>query len=213
MSSSTLLEIYLLIIVFVLGALTTVAVRYARTHFGPGKPQPRPEPAPTADEVLPPQLRRHLQQESETRFQSAVQHSSAQLQHDLEVSAEHIKNLVNRLATEIVADEMQRYRDELSQLRTKAQTEMSGISADVAKHEAELKAKMAAEIEAEKQVLLKQIDTKLGDAVASFLSETLQHNVDLGSQTAYLVQMLDEHKADFVKEVKDEAKDEPAAAK
>lgn len=209
MSSSTLLEIYLFIIVFILGALTTVAVRYARTHFWSAKPPPRDERTPLADEVLTPALKRHLQQDSELKFQSAVQNSSSKLQHDLEISAEHIRNLVNRLATEIVADEMQRYRDELGQLRSKAQTEMSGISADVAKHEAELKAKMAAEIEAEKQVLIKQIDTKLGDAVASFLSDTLQHNVDLGNQTAYLVAMLEEHKADFVKEVKDDT----AAAK
>ncbi|MGH7157435.1 MAG: hypothetical protein ACREGG_05015 [Candidatus Saccharimonadales bacterium] len=201
MTSSTLLEIYLLIIVFVLGALTTVAVKYARTHFGPAKPVLSPEHPDLAEEILTPQVRQHLLQDSEVKFESAVQHSSSKLQQDLEVSAEHIRNLVNRLATEIVADEMQRYRDELGRLRSQAQTEMSGISADVAKHETELKAKMAAEIEAEKQVLIKQIDTKLGDAVASFLSETLQHNVDLGNQTDYLVAMLEEHKADFVKEV------------
>jgi hypothetical protein len=37
--------------------------------------------------------------------------------------------------------------------------------------------------------------------VASFLNETLQHNVDLGGQTEYLLSMLEEHKADFIREV------------
>jgi len=41
--------------------------------------------------------------------------------------------------------------------------------------------------------------------VASFLTETLQHNVDLGAQSAYLTAMLEEHKADFAKEVADES--------
>src|SRR5579864_6116293 len=199
MSSSTLLEIYLLIIVFVLGVLTTVAIKYARTHFWPAKQTPLSKHPLLAEELMSPAFKRHLLQESEVKFQSAVQHSSSQLQQDLEVSAEHIRNLVNRLATEIVADEMQRYRDELTRLRTEAQTQMGGISQQVAKHEAELKAKMTQEVEAEKQRLVKQIDTKLGDAMASFLSDTLQHNVDLGNQTAYLVAMLEEHKAEFIK--------------
>ena len=202
---STLLEIYLLVIVFILGVLTAVAVRFARTHFGMDKPLAPAANQPPSDEFLTPEIKQRLLQASETKFESAVAHSSSQLQHDLEISAEHIRNLVNRLATEIVADEMQRYRDQLGQLRTQAQTEMTGISAEVAKHQAELKAKMAAEIDAEKQRLISQIDTKLGDAVASFLTDTLQHNVDLGSQSAYLVAMLEEHKADFVKEVGDEA--------
>ena len=75
----------------------------------------------------------------------------------------------------------------------------------MAKHQAELKAKMATEIEAEKQQLIKQTDTKLADAVASFLTETLGRNIDLGNQTEYLVSLLEEHKAEFIKEVGDEA--------
>jgi F0F1-type ATP synthase membrane subunit b/b' len=76
------------------------------------------------------------------------------------------------------------------------------------KHKGELKAKMEQEIAAEKQRLVRQIDAKLADAVGSFLLETLRHNVDLGSQKDYLVAMLEEHKADFIKEVGDET---PAA--
>jgi hypothetical protein len=48
------------------------------------------------------------------------------------------------------------------------------------------------------------MDTKLADAVTSFLMETLQHNVDLGAQSAYLTAMLDEHKDELVKGVKHE---------
>ncbi len=61
------------------------------------------------------------------------------------------------------------------------------------------------EILDDKQRLTQQIDAKLGDAVASFLLETLGHNVDLGAQTAYLTALLDEHKEDFKREVTDEA--------
>jgi len=50
--------------------------------------------------------------------------------------------------------------------------------------------------------MVAQIDTKLTDAVTSFLNETLQHNVDLGSQTDYIIGMLEEHKDTIAKEIR-----------
>ncbi|NCU30433.1 hypothetical protein EOM57_01360 [Candidatus Saccharibacteria bacterium] len=54
--------------------------------------------------------------------------------------------------------------------------------------------KLDTEFVAERERLYTQIDTKLGDAVATFLTETLQHNVDLGAQSEYLAVMLEQHK-------------------
>jgi hypothetical protein len=45
----------------------------------------------------------------------------------------------------------------------------------------------------------------LADAVASFLIETMQHNVDLGAQSTYLTTMLEEHKTELTKGIIDEA--------
>jgi hypothetical protein len=56
-------------------------------------------------------------------------------------------------------------------------------------------------VAAEKQKMIELMDTKLADAVGSFLVETLQHNIDLGAQTAYLTAQLEEHKAELVKGV------------
>jgi hypothetical protein len=63
---------------------------------------------------------------------------------------------------------------------------------------------MVEEVAAERQALIQQMETKLADGVASFLTETLQHNVDLGAQTAYLTAMLEEHKDELTKGLKDE---------
>jgi hypothetical protein len=82
---------------------------------------------------------------------------------------------------------------------------MGGVSQEVAKHESEVKAKITQELEADKQRLIQQIDTKLADAVGSFLVEALGNNVDLGSQNAYLAQLLEEHKGEFKKEVSADA--------
>lgn len=45
------------------------------------------------------------------------------------------------------------------------------------------------------------IDTKLSDAVISFLSQTLGRQVDLGAQTPYLIQQLEAHKAELKQEL------------
>ena len=64
---------------------------------------------------------------------------------------------------------------------------------------AELEAAMNAEVTAEKQFLINLANAKLADAVASFLVETLGHNIDLGTQTTYLTAMLEEHKEEILK--------------
>src|SRR3989344_4768748 len=204
MTDNIFLLIFLIVDVFILGMLAVVAARHFKAHFRPERHEETQALAANID--LPPEFKQQLAQDSQTQFQSVVRHSSTELEHQLKDSAAQINSLIKQFATDIVEQEMQRYRQELDRLREKADAEMGSLRVEMAKHETELKAKMATEIEAEKQLLIKQIDTKLADAVASFLTETLQHNVDLGNQTEYLVSLMEEHKAEFIKEVGDEAR-------
>jgi phenylpyruvate tautomerase PptA (4-oxalocrotonate tautomerase family) len=68
-----------------------------------------------------------------------------------------------------------------------------------------MQARLAEELANEKQRLAQLLDTKLADAVASFLVETLGKEVDLGAQAAYLTSMLEAHKDELIKGVTDEA--------
>lgn len=201
MSLTVFLQLFLILNVFLMGMLATVAIRHAYAHFRPPKPEPQRH-NPSVHEVhLSAEARERLLQTAEANFKAALDHSATKLHHELDQTSVRVNGLVEHMATEIVGNELERYRLELTELRKKAQEDMDGIRAEVAKHEDELKTKLAQEIEAEKLRLLKQIDTKLADAVGSFLIETLQHNIDLGAQSAYITAMLEEHKADFAKEM------------
>jgi len=191
---SLFLQVFLFIDIFIIGTLMPLIFRHAYAHFKPGKHEPE-KPQMTAA------TREKMVHESEIKYQKVLDHSVDVLQKDLDKSAEQINGLVTRFAGVIVGDEMERYRSELSKLHKQAETDMSVIKQDIAGHQAEIETKYKQELELEKQRLLKQIDTKLGDAVGSFLIETLQHNVDLGNQADYLVAMLEEHKDDFKREV------------
>jgi uncharacterized membrane protein len=212
----TFLQIFLLFNVFLIGALAAIAAQHAYVHFKPhSQKESRPRPTPQGGH-LPPEVREHLLQESQAHFQAVLNRSADELQHDLKATTEVLDKQLEKLGSEILADEMKRYRASLDQLRAQAETTITTAQTEIADHQtdlksklaerhAELEAKLLEEMDAEKQRLIQQIDTKLSDAVASFLMDTLQHNVDLGAQTAYLTSMLEEHKSELVKGISDEA--------
>jgi F0F1-type ATP synthase membrane subunit b/b' len=226
--STTLLQLFLLLIVFVMGVLVTIAVQHAYAHY---HPQPheaeKPHPATAPGGHLPAAVKERLVQQSQANFQAVLDKSAADLEHDLERTSNELNKVLQKIGTEVVGNEMERYRLQLDQIRKEAATAISGAQDEISKHQADLKAKLeeeqatvraklseeitaekqrlVQEIVAEKQQLLQQIDTKLADAMASFLLESLGHNVDLGAQTAYLTALLEEHKADFKREVSNEA--------
>lgn len=205
MSLATILQVFLLVDVFFIGVLAVIAVQHATAHFRPHKQLNTPglAAAPARDYVSP-MMRERLAKESEAKFQDALNHSAAQLQTSLGSTASQLDQLLKQLGAEIVGNELERYRAELTQLRKQAQTDMGSIKTEVEAHKAELETQLQQELAAEKQRLVQQLDTKLADAVGSFLLETLQHNIDLGAQETYLKSMLEEHKADFIQEVADE---------
>ena len=107
---------------------------------------------------------------------------------------------------------MKRYRESLEALRRQTEQIVKQAQAGVAQHQtdlsnrytetqAELHEKLKADVAAEREKLLAQIDSKLSDAVVSFLMETMQHNVDLGAQTNYIISVLEEHKDEIVREI------------
>jgi hypothetical protein len=204
MSGETILQIFIYLQVFAAGMLAAVALRFAYLRYRqPPQPEHEHEQPPSVTVDLPHDVRERLIQQSQKGFEEVLGQSTNKLQQDLGVTTSHINNLVLRLASEIVSGELERYREDLTKLHEQANTSMGGVSQEVTKHEEEVKAKISQELEAEKQRLLQQIDTKLADAVGSFLLEALGKNVDLGSQNAYLVQLLEEHKEEFKKEVKE----------
>jgi ElaB/YqjD/DUF883 family membrane-anchored ribosome-binding protein len=201
---SLFLQIFLIINVFIMGILAAIAVRHAYAHFRPAPTEPdKPHPSrPTYQAVhLPPQVKERLLKAAQSNFQAVLDHTATELQRDLKSTSNQLNRQLEKIGTEIVNNETKRYHDMLEELRLQAETALRSSQAEIGGHQAEIKAKLDADMAAEQQRLIQQIDTKLGDAMASFLLETLQHNVDLGAQSAYLTATLEQHKADFTREV------------
>lgn len=211
---STLLQIFLLINVFLIGVLSTIAVRHAYAHF---KPAPKPTTKthhPALAVALPTETKEQLVQEAQEKFHDILDHSAYEFQHSLRSTATQLNTQLEHLGGEIVSNELNRYRLSLDELREQAKNAFATAESEISSHQAEieqalvarrkeLETKLVEEVAAEKQKLIAQMDAHLSDAVVSFIIETLQHNVDLGAQTPYLTNLLEENKEQLKKEVVD----------
>lgn len=214
--NSLFLQIFLLVNVFLIGALAAVAVRHALAHFKPHTHDA--EKARPAHPIvqLSPAVKERLIKDAEVKLQAVLDRSVTQLERSLTETSGRLDRQLERMGSKIISDEMARYNKALDELQARTQISISGAQAEITQHQDDLKAKLAerqAELEAkladdmavEKARLIAELDTKLGDAVTSFLLETMAHEVDLGAQNAYLIKMLNEHKDEITKGVKDEA--------
>lgn len=151
--------------------------------------------------VMPEEVKNHLLDETKHDYEAALGKSAEQFSHDLTSTSDKINTQIKDLSANVIANELEEYRNGLIELRQQAITGMGEVQATVQKQRTEMQAQLEAEIEAEKQRRLSQIDTKLGEAVGAFLLEALQHNVDLGAQGPYLMAVLEEHKEELKQEV------------
>lgn len=207
------LQIFLIINIFLIGALSAVGIRHAYAHFKPHKETSK-TPHQTLDVSLPQATKEQLMKEAGDKFQTIVDHSADEFQHSLHATAAQLNSQLEHLGGEIVSNEMNRYRLSLDELREQAKAAFATAESEITSHQAdiekalderrkELEAKLTEEIAAEKAKLVHQMDSHLSDAVVSFIIETLGHNVDLGAQTAYLTGVLEENKEQLKKEVTD----------
>lgn len=201
----TFLEIFLVINAFIIGGLVTIAAQHAYAHFHPHKEVP-PKPI-TVDHSthLPLAVREQLLADAHKRYQRMLDQSADILQRDLGSTASLLTNQLRSIGGKIVNDELQEYKNVLRDMHVQADDAINGGRKDIEAYQRDMKAKLSAEVEAEKARLIARIDTKLADAVASFLTETLQHEVDLGAQSAYLMKTLEEHKDELKKGMSDES--------
>lgn len=214
---STFLQLFLLLNVFLIGIVTAIAIRHAYAHF---KPQTHDAEhshrTVTQQAQLSPQVKARLMKAAEMKLEAVLERSAVQFEKSLQETTIRLDRQLERLGTKVISDEMTRYNKALEDLQAHTQLSIGGAQSEIAKHQDELKAKLAErqteleaqltqEMEAKKEQLTRELDTKLADAVASFLIETLGHDVDLGAQSAYLTKMLDAHKDDITRGIKSEA--------
>ena len=216
------LQIFLIINVFILGAAIALAIEHLWLHF-----HPRDFKVDGEDGVhLPMQVKERLLKVAESDYEDILNKSVSDFKGDLNKTTSKINDALTQVSGDILGEEMDRYKKTLNELREEAEQTRSQAQTDVERHQAELEGliierqkvleakflerhtalekQAEADVMAAKKAYIERIDTKLADAVSSFLTATLQYNADLGAQEPYLLSELEKHKNELIKEVTDE---------
>ncbi len=203
----TALQIFLVINVFFIGALSVLGWQYFRAHKHPPEKSAIQQPV-----ELPKEVKERLLQAAQLDFETVLRKTGRELQHDQLQLADKLTERLDKLGNTIVDDEMKRYRAKLDELRTNAESTIARAHAETEQHQndldaamekrrSEIEAQMQAEAKATTEKMQRELDTKLSDAMLAFLTETLQHNIDIGAQQNYLLSVLEEHKQELIEGV------------
>src|SRR5256885_1977179 len=124
---SVVLQLFLGLNLFLIGALATIAAQHALAHFRPRPHETEKPPHPPAQSApLPPAVKERLLQTAQANYQAVLDHAATALHHDLQDSSDQLNKLLNKLGAEVVGTEMERYRIDLEQLRKQAETVLGG---------------------------------------------------------------------------------------
>jgi hypothetical protein len=177
-----------------------VVIQSVQLHQRGGKKaagQPGAAPAVRVEEPTAAELQAKLKAAYEAKIAEAVQTFGA----DLHDTSQKLSEQVQRLTTTVIEEELEAYQKTLEEVRKAATTAMDQIHQAVEHQRSELRQGMEAELEAEKKVLADKFDSKMGDVVASYISESLGSGVDLGAQMQFILKSLETHKDDIRKDL------------
>lgn len=211
MSGSIILQIFLIINVFFIGMLTATGIRHAIAHFKHAEISPENTPKQKTPK-LSTASRERILQHAEKRFQSIIDNSSKELSHDLAVTSNSLNKKFEKNMNDLIEKEINEYKIRLNESCQQIQRDVAKNQTDIINYQDNLKRDLKSKhimleksleelINTKKTNLMNEFDAKLNDAIASFLVETMQHNIDIGAQGDYLISMLKEHKNDILKEL------------
>ena len=142
-----------------------------------------------------------LDQKLKSAYEAKITEATQTFGTDLTATSKRLSEQVSRLTTTVIEEELEAYQKTLEEVRKAATQAMDQIHQAVEHQHVELRQGMESELESEKKVLVDKFDAKMGDVVASYMSEALGSGVDLGSQMKFILQSLESHKEDIRKDL------------
>jgi hypothetical protein len=161
-------------------------------HDMQGQPKPLKITEPTAAEI---------EGKLKAAYEAKIAEATQTFGTDLQGTSQKLSEQVSRLTTTVIEEELEAYQKTLEEVRKAATQAMDQIHQAVEHQRVELRQGMEAELEGEKKLLADKFDAKLGDVVASYISEALGSGVDLGAQMQFILTSLEAHKEEIRKDL------------
>lgn len=157
----------------------------------------KPDAPASLDAVAIKQLEEKAIKQLEWRVAVAVRDFDASLSQ----TASQLNLKLSSLIANVIDREMGGYHEQLEQAREHALKNLETLQKTGEQQQQKQQAAMKAEVEAEKTRLVNKLDQKLSDVMTSYLIESLGKEIDLGSQSKYLLATLDKNKQQLKKDI------------
>jgi len=163
-----------------------------RTHHHPThKETPEPEPLELNLDLT------HVERTAEEQMQKAVEASKGRLQDSINKSIDTVASRIGQVADTTVNQEFEKYKVTMEALQTQSVQEFTKLQQELQTKHDELMQNFEAQVATEMEKRMDKFNEHLNDVVSSYIAESLGNNVDLGAQSMYIIQTLEQHKEDI----------------
>lgn len=144
---------------------------------------------------------REVETQTRTQLLATADTAAKRLEESLQNTVDQIAANINDMTSTQLSQEFEKYQVSLQALRDQSITEFNKIQQELNQRKAELVEHLERDVVKEKEKRIDLLISKLNDVVASYLTETLGNQVDLGAQSAYIFAALQEHKDDIKRDI------------
>lgn len=145
--------------------------------------------------------RASIKQGIEAQLEKVVKKSTKELHSSLASATDDISIKTNDMIAGLIGKEVAAYKNDLENIRSQMLGEAKKLQSNIVAQEKQLKSDLKIAIEHDRQVQLDVLDRRLSDIVSSYIIESLDQNVDLGSQMKYIIDSLEANKNEIKKDI------------
>jgi hypothetical protein len=127
--------------------------------------------------------------------------AGARFKESLDNAVDGLSVRVSDLANNSLLGEFEKYQVSLQALRDQSIQEFSKLQKELDDRRTQLTEHLDKIIQAEGEKRLGSLDERMNDVISSYLIESLGNQVDLGAQSAYIFDMLHEHKDEIKRDI------------
>lgn len=160
-------------------------------HHSAAKQAPEPEPLELNLDLT------HVERTAEEQMQKAVEASKGRLQDSINKSIDTVASRISQVADTTVNQEFEKYKVTMEALQTQSVQEFTKLQTELQSKHDELMQNFETQVAAEMEKRMDKFNEHLNDVVSSYIAESLGNNVDLGAQSMYIIQTLEQHKEDI----------------
>jgi len=142
-----------------------------------------------------------IKQKATHHLEATINRSVKELESTLQDTVSTVTSSTQAAISGVLGKELKAYQASLEELRHKTTDESKKLQQEFTAQKQELTKELKQGIDQQRQAQMDLFNDRLNDVVSSYLVESLDKNVDLGSQMKYIITSLEAQKADIKKDV------------